>query len=98
MADTSPIEVAYLQVGNERLKATPPLVFRVNFDHDASCYILEGDLDIFLYAISRRELESVLTEHLQFLWLDYAREEDDAKLAPSGLKLKSDLLHRLSTE
>ena len=98
MADTSPIEVAYLQVGNDRLKATPPLVFQVNFDRDASCYTLEGDLDIFLYAFSRRELESVLTEHLQFLWLDYVLEEDESRLAPSGLKLKLDLLDRFNTE
>ena len=98
MVDTSPIEVANLRVGDQCLKATPPLEFHVSFENDAACYTLEGDFEIYLYAFSRKELESVLFEHLEFIWLDYALEEDEAKLAPSGLKLKSDLLDRFSKD
>lgn len=94
--DTSPIEISSLHVGSDHLIASPPLKFQVTFDKAASCYDLEGDLEIYLYAFSRQELESSLNELLEFMWLDYAREDDEAKLAPSGMQLKLDLLNRFS--
>ncbi len=67
-------------------------------DKDSSCYALEGDFEIYLYAYSRQELESSLHELLEFMWLDYALEEDETKLAPSGMKLKLELHNRFRKE
>ena len=94
LIDVSPIEVTDLSVQDEHLKAEPPLVFQVEFDKCAACYTLEGDFEIYLYAFSREELESSLIELLQFMWRDYAKE-DDTKLTEGAQQLKLDMLHRL---
>ena len=62
--DTSPIEVDEIRIGNERLRADPPLRFKVGYLELQSCYYLEGDLGLSLHAFSRGELESALTESL----------------------------------
>ncbi|MCY4096105.1 MAG: hypothetical protein OXG05_13385 [Gammaproteobacteria bacterium] len=95
LIDTTPIEVSDLQVRNEHLRVDPPLEFIVEFDKDASCYTVEGDFEIYLYAFSRGELKSSLFELLEIMWLDYAQEDDEGKLAPGGKQLKQDLLNRI---
>ena len=97
LIDTSAITITNLLAGNQNLKANPPLEFRVEFDEAACCYTLEGDFEIFLYAYSRTELESMLNELLVFFWQDYA-VEDDSNLAPSGMQLKQELLNRFEQE
>ena len=96
LVDTTSIEVLDLQVRNEHLRANPPLEFKVEFDREAVCYTLEGDFEIYLYAFSREELRSSLIELLEFMWLDYALEDDDSKLDQGAKELKQNLLHRFS--
>ena len=96
LVDTTPIEVLDLQVRNEHLRANPPLEFKVDFDREAVCYTLEGEFEIYLYAFSREELRSSLIELLEFMWLDYALEDDDSKLDPGAKELKQNLLNRIS--
>lgn len=93
--DTSPIRIDELELRGERLRALPPLEFAVGFDPTDHSYTIEGDFDISLYAYSRSELESVLHEMLDLMWLDYAQEDNEEKLAPSAIRLKQEMLARL---
>lgn len=90
-----PIEITELTVNNELLKADPPLKFEVGFLDSDSCYVLDGDLGLNLFAFTRNELESVLIESLQSWWLNYAIE-DESKLSPSGIRIRAELLNRFS--
>lgn len=90
-----PIEITELNVNNELLKADPPLKYAVDFLDSDSCYVLDGDLGLSLFAFSRNELESVLIESLQSWWLNYAIE-DESKLSPSAMRIRATLLNRFS--
>lgn len=90
-----PIVVTELNVNNELLRAEPPLKYEVGFLDSDSCYVLDGDLGLSLHAYSRNELESVLIESLQSWWLNYAIEEE-SKLSPSALRIRTMLLSRFS--
>ena len=94
--DTSPIQVSEIQINNERLKANPPLHYKVGFLKSDSCYYLEGDLGLSLHAFSRSELESALTESLESWWVYYAME-DDEKLTSGARRRKQELLARFQT-
>ena len=91
--DTSPIRVDEIRVGNELLRADPPLRFKVGYLKLESCYYLEGDLGLSLHAFSRGELERALTESLECWWLNYALERD-SRLSSGARKLKQELISR----
>lgn len=91
--DKSPLKVTEIQVGNERLRATPPLEFQIRFHKSDFIYYLDGEFDLRLHAYSRHELEEALYETLEDWWIEYALEEDN-KLTSGARKLKTELKSR----
>ena len=92
--DTSPIEVAELELGGRNYRARPPLQFEVDFNHEEYFYSLEGDLDIILAAESRIELEDALDDMLNFLWTSYVHGNPDS-FVDDARKLRNELLERM---
>lgn len=91
--DRSPIEINEIQVKNERLKADPPLKYKVGFNKKDLFYHLHGDFDIDLFAFSRDELIDMLQETIKDCWLEIANE-DDSNLNSGARRQKKELLAR----
>ena len=94
LVNTDPIVKRELVVENEHLVIDPPLRCEVEFDRDSLCYGLTGELDLFLYAYSRGELEDMLEETLQDWWFVYVVSDDEG-LSESGKVKRNELMDRI---
>ena len=71
-----------------------PIYLELAFYTEGNLFRFENeDLSLFVSGFTMEELMQELYEHIALLWTEYALE-DDAKLAPSGRKLKYCLLER----
>ena len=94
LVNLDPIKVETFPFHNELLRATPPLIYEVDLMKEDGCYSIDGDLDLFVYAYSREELEDVVIESLQSFWELYVIA-DDSELAPSGVQKKREIMNRI---
>ena len=97
LINTDVIINSELVVDNERLIINPPLRCEVEFDRESRCYGLTADLDIFLYAYSRSELEEMLEETLQDWWLVYVVSDEEG-LSNSGVEKRKELTDRIKLQ
>lgn len=81
--DETPIEIREIVIDNVRYRAAPPLRFEVKFDSQDCLYDLQGDFGILVHAATRDDLEDMLRDNLDMLWVEYA-QEDPEKLARSA--------------
>ena len=91
--DTSRMKVDEIHIGNERLRADPPLRFKVGYLELGICYHLDGELGLSLHAFSQGELKSALIESFECWWWNYALEEE-SRLSSGARKLKQELISR----
>lgn len=91
--DETPLRISKIKTAVDTMIIEPPLEYDVSFMKDDQLYELSGDLDIFLRAETRPEIEEMLDEMLELFWADYVLE-DPAKLTPAAQKLASELRKR----
>jgi hypothetical protein len=73
------------------LTAKGALEFNVGYSRDMNLYEVDGPFGIFETADTRPDLEALIGEQIAFLWKEYV-QVDEHKLAPSGRRLRSELL------
>ena len=79
--------------GGKLLQKIPIYIGSVFFMNEDLFRLENEDLSLFVSGFTIEELVQELYEHIDFLWTEYALE-DDAELAPSGKELKHRLLER----
>lgn len=90
----SELELPDIPIESGKLKQKLPIYLGSAFYMEGDLFRFENeDLSLFVSGFTLQELVQELYEHIDFLWTEYALE-DDAKLAPSGKKLKHRLLER----
>ena len=88
------IESPNIPIEGGELKQKQPIYLDLAFYMEGNLFRFENeDLSLFVSGFTMEELMQELYEHIALLWTEYALE-DDAKLAPSGKKLKYCLLER----
>lgn len=95
--DESPIEVSKVRINERDYYAEPPLIFEVTFDTKTFYYGLEGEFIYYIYDETRTDLEKTLEAELEFLWNEYAEEQNDP-LSLDALELQSKLRNRLKVQ
>ncbi len=90
--DVSPIVVNEIVVDGQRLVAKEPLRFDVSYDTQdpEPFFLLEGPLDIILFAETRELLIDVLEDDLEILWRDFA-VGDQTRLHSSAQRLGAEM-------
>lgn len=91
--DTAPIEISEIELAGKHYRATPPLLYQVEFCPRSHIYVIKGDFEITLAAESRIELETTLLDLLDIYWIDYA-QGDSNRFTPSALELGEELRQR----
>ncbi len=91
--DTASIEISEIELAGKRYRATPPLLYQVEFCPKSYIYVIKGDFEITLAAESRIELETTLLDLLDIYWIDYA-QGDPNRFTPSALELGEELRQR----
>ena len=91
--DIAPIEISEIELAGKRYRATPPLLYQVEFCPQNYIYVIKGDFEITLAAESRIELETTLLDLLDIYWIDYA-QGDPNRFTPSALELGEELRQR----
>jgi len=90
--DLSVIDVDGFEVGDKRVVAKQPVIFQPLLDDTSQYYTLqEAPFGIQLLAMFRDQLETDLYDELDFLWCQYA-EENDEELSEDAQQLKRQLL------
>lgn len=92
--DESPIEVSKVRINDQYYCADPPLRFEVTFDTNTFYYGLEGEFIYYIYDETRTGLEKILEAELEFLWNEYAEEQNNP-LSLDALELQSKMRSRL---
>lgn len=90
--DVSPIVVREIVVEGRRLAAREPLRFEVslNSEDPEPFLLLEGPLDIILFAETREQLIDGLEDELEILWRDFA-VGDQSRLDGSAQRLGAEM-------
>lgn len=90
--DVSPIVINEIVVDGQRLVAKEPLRFEVSYDtkDPEPFFLLEGPLDIILFAETRELLIDVLEDDLEILWRDFA-VGDQSRLDGSAQRLGAEM-------
>lgn len=87
-----PIRIDHAVLAGSPYRIFPPLVFSLTQSEDM--FFLEGDLEICMAHESQDELTTTLLEEtLEFLWKEYALEDEDA-LDQKARELRTALLDR----
>lgn len=95
--DESPIEISKVRINDQYYSADPPLKFEVNFDTKTFYYGLVGEFIYYIYDETRTELEKTLEAELEFLWNEYAEEQNNP-LSLDALELQSKIRSRLKLQ
>lgn len=98
IVDLTPIVLKSFTRNSREFSFENPLVLNPHLDDSEQLYILvypEIGLDIAVF--TREELEDEIETHIEFLWDEYARE-DDKNLTDSAIKLKRNILSILSVK
>ena len=90
--DVSPIVVSEIVVEGRRLAARAPLRFEVSLNpgDPEPFLLLEGPLDIILFAETREQLIDGLEDELEILWRDFA-VGDQSRLDGSAQRLGAEM-------
>ena len=92
--DENPIEVNKVRINEQYYYAEPPLKFDVTFDTKTFYYGLEGEFIHYIYDETRTDLENTLEAELEFLWNEYAEDQENP-LSIDALELQSKIRNRL---
>lgn len=90
----SGLELPDFPIESGKLKQTLPIYLGSAFYMEGDLFRFENeDLSLFVSGYTLEELFQELYEHIDFLWTEYALENDE-KLDPSGRALKYRLLEQ----
>lgn len=97
--DLSPFEIDRIDHAGSVLVIDPPLILTPTLDpEDANLLTVEdNEMNLFVEAGTREELEEEIRLHLTFMWQEYALE-DPSNLTAGAQRLRNTLQSRMREE